>query len=308
MRWSYRKSIRIPGGGRINVSSRGISTSWGIGGLRVRFGPGSGRSGSRTSRTSAGSTGSGGGTGCLAVLGVIAALVVLSVVIQILMTPWPWIALGLYATYSVCTRILAAHRRQRARQVVLEVCSAQLDLDEPRLRMKVAKLENYAGSNLEAAILLSAHQALEGRYDVAIETLQRVKVAVGEVGKTSPLVLQFPGIPVPIPLATLTETHEVRQILRDHLFALSGSAAEVVRTVKTPASPALLPIATWVLLDSLGASASRSGLHGRCLGGERAQHPQHALPGRGCRRQAPVGGQYAGRHSFIHLAALDISR
>lgn len=251
MRWSYRKSIRIPGGGRINVSSRGVSTSWGVGGLRVRFGPGSGRSASRDSRTrNAGNTETNGGTGCLAVLGVIVALVALSLVIKVLMTPWPWIAIGLYAVYSLGTTILSAHRRQRARQAVLAVCSAQLDLDESRLERNLARLQEYARSNLEAATLLSAHQAMRGKYDVAIDTLQRLRLCADDSVAASPLEIQFPGIPVPIRLMELTDLEAARRVLREHLLAVSGRASEVVRTMKTPDSPELIPISTWVLAEA----------------------------------------------------------
>lgn len=265
MRLGLRKSFRLPGGVRVNVSSRGVNTSWGIGGLRFSSGSGrrSSRRGSRAGGGSAGST-----SGCLVLIVGFGVLVVVSVVVKILMTPWPWIALGGYLLFVACRHLLVVHAEQRTRWAVLATVSAQAGGDAALLRSCLAELAAHTDRSCEAALLLVAHRIAEGAHDAAFEALSDLAAIEGEVVSPQALVLRFPGIPVPVALAGLTNTQEVARILQQHVLVQMGKAQEVVSAPRSPHSPLMVPLAAWVQVEAyaalthhaLAASASQQAL------------------------------------------------
>ncbi len=251
MRLGLRKSFRLPGGVRVNVSSRGVNTSWGIGGLR--FSSGSGRRSSRRAARSGGGS-SGGAAGCLTLLVSFAVLVVVSTIIKILMTPWPWIALGGYLLFVTCRRLLEIHASQRTRWAVLATVSAQVGGDAAQLRRCLDELARYADASSEAALLLVAHRLAEGAHDAALDALSDLATE-GEVVSPDALVLEITGIPVPVSLAGLTSTQEVSRILRQHVLVRMGRAQEVVSAPSLPCSPLMMPLAAWVQVEAHTALA-----------------------------------------------------
>lgn len=252
MRLGLRKSFRLPGGVRVNVSSRGVNTSWGIGGLRFSSGSGR-RSSGRRARSGGGSAG--GASGCLVLVIGFGVLVVVSTVVKILMTPWPWIALGGYLLFVAGRHLLVVHAEQRTRWAVLATVSAQAGGDAALLRSCLAELAAHSDKSCEAALLLVAHRIAEGAHDAAFEVLSDLAAIEGEVVSPQALVLRFPGIPLPVALAGLTSTQEVARILQQHVLVQMGRAQEVVNTPRSPHSPLMVPLAAWVQVEAYAALA-----------------------------------------------------
>ncbi|MBZ5708748.1 hypothetical protein [Nannocystis pusilla] len=141
---------------------------------------------------------------------------------------------------------------------MLEVVSAQIAGDHSRLDQCLSRLMAHADEDVEAGFLLAAHHAQRNQFDAAIGLLQSIENQVGAVVEGHGLVLQFPLLPAPLPVAELPSAQEAARLLREHLLVHYGRASEVVAAARPAASPALAPLAAWVLAEA-HAALSRHG-------------------------------------------------
>lgn len=168
----------------------------------------------------------------LIALGAVVALV--KAALNLLATPWPWLALGIYVLYKISIRLLAMHSANRASIAVLEVVAAQLDGDEMRLDASLDRLASH-DDEPEAALLLSAHHLQRARFDLASAALKRLDGRAGPMTSPHNLVLRFPGMGAPLSLTEPKPLRDVVATLNEHIQTLMTAPARLLAGVNHPA-------------------------------------------------------------------------
>lgn len=176
--------------------------------------------------------------GVLALLGLGLAIAVIRALVQLLMTPWPWIALCVYGAYVLTPKVLAVHRRKRLELAILEVVGAQLDGDASHLQERLARLKLHAGDD-EAALLLAAHLVQRAEFDAALATLKPLEERTSPISSRLRLVLQFPGTAPPLALAEQPSAREAARHARDQILRLARTPEQVFDPAHPPPTPEL---------------------------------------------------------------------
>lgn len=176
--------------------------------------------------------------GILVLAGLGISIAVIRALVQLLMTPWPWIGLCLYGAYILTPKLLALHRRKRLELAVLEVVGAQLDGDASHLQECLARLNLHASDD-EAACLLAAHLAQRAEFDDALAILKPLEDRASPISSRLRLVLQFPGTALPLALAEQPSAREAARQARDQILRLAHTPEQVFDSAHPPPSPEL---------------------------------------------------------------------
>ena len=224
MGFKTRKSVKLPGGVRVNLSKKGVGVSVGVKGLRVSTGPsgtkvhtsipGTGirrtmSLGGQSTRASAPATetstsnpscASATGIGCLVLVGVAVVAKLVSLLSAAIFTIWFWLLLALIGLGYAARRAYSTFQRQRLEKRFFDALIAMSSSDtayEP-----LWQLAGELPGEADVSILLAAQKASTGEAVGALAAVEMALVHADTLGNLSGgLTLRFPGIVAPLSFA-----------------------------------------------------------------------------------------------------------
>jgi uncharacterized protein DUF4236/tetratricopeptide repeat protein len=230
-----RKSIKLGGGFRLNLSRRGVGASWGFKGFRVGVSPGRG---SYTRSVFSGSTtgSSSGGAGCavvvVALLAVGVVVAIVKAVAPLFSTPYPWIVLGAAGLGYGGVRLTRRLRAERATKHFFDAVAALAGTDE----VGAGAVEAYSDdqpTEPDGLVVLAAWHAANQRNAEAVAALhqaaqhpERLGAVLGSVS------LRVPGLPEAIWFGTDPVVQANLVLVGSHLRGLAGDLDTATRLLE----------------------------------------------------------------------------
>jgi hypothetical protein len=201
--------------------------------------------------------------GCVVLAGVLFLLwlvkIVVGVIVAVLSTPYPWIAMGLAGAAFAVFHGHRIFRTERRKKLFFDAVAALRDAD-PGAPDLLAALEQRCSDEADALLVVAVTAARQGRYMDTYTLLDGVGQRATTIGALAGgLELQFPGLAGPLRFDRASPAPTTIEHLKGHMLTLAGRPQEALAHLAIKLSDPDYVVGLGALADAREAVGDRNG-------------------------------------------------